>query len=42
MGVALPVVWHVVDVSQDHPEQLLCTVNQVFIWDKRPEERGRM
>lgn len=39
--IALPVVWHVVDVSQDDPKQLLRTKHHVLIRNKRPEERKR-
>lgn len=38
MCIALPVVRHVVDVRQDHPQQLLRAKNHVLIRDKRSEE----
>ena len=34
MCIALPVVRHVVDMSQDNPQQLLRTKHHVLIWDK--------
>lgn len=41
MRVALPVIWHVVDVSQDDTQQLLRAKHHVLIGNKRPEERER-
>ena len=36
MGITLPVVRHVVDVSEDHAEQLLRAEHHVLVWDKGP------
>lgn len=36
VGVALPVVGHVVNVGQDTLKQLFRTPHHMFIWNKRP------
>lgn len=36
VGVALPVVGHVVNVGQDTLQQLFRTPHHMFIWNKRP------
>lgn len=40
VGITLPVVRHVVDVSEDHAEQLLRAEHQVLVWDKGPAGPG--
>lgn len=41
MGVALPVVRHVVDVRKDHFEQLLWTKHHVLVRNKRPNKEKK-
>lgn len=36
VGVALPVVGHVVNMGQDTLQQLFRTPHHMFIWNKRP------
>lgn len=36
VGITLPVVRHVVDMSEDHSEQLLRAEHHVLVWDEGP------
>lgn len=40
MGITLPMVRHVVDVGEDHAQQLLRAEHQVLVGDKGPGETG--
>lgn len=40
MGITLPMIRHVVDVGEDHAQQLLRAEHQVLVRDKGPGETG--